>query len=177
MDFPEVRARFRAAGLETISWLNPDEFWLPHPIDEATPIVMRVGYEYLASDRTSKIQVPYQDRILNFDIASACTAKRLPTPSSRIKFEASLLKKHLDKWDSELIPVVQAVEPYAVYDSIFDIFRPNVLENVQSYKPVMTYRVASRCASKVLLPVAGILLLPFRGGLEDQMQDMIFGGL
>ena len=175
MDFPAVRARFKAAGLDTISWCNPDEFWFPHGWGEAPPLVTRVDYAYLGTDRIDGDVYQNRERELNLAIARACTSKKMPLPSTKIKFEVEELEKHLRKWNSEYIPVVQSLNPYAVYyNRPYDHFSPWLLREIQRYEPRINPRLHHMLKSAGVA-AASVILLPFTAGLEERMHEMISG--
>ena len=181
MDFPDAKAKFNAARLKTISWCNPDEFWLPHGWGEGTPLVKRVDHAYLLPDRIQR-QLAYWEgeHWLNLTIARACTASGLPPPSTTIRMDEEDLAKELNAWSSRMLPVIQSLTPYAVIhlenDSVQ--FSSPMMSAVQEYKPAINPRIRDALdwtVSKIGSGIYAIMPPPVKHALENCFDGIMYG--
>ena len=181
MDFPDVKDKFNAAGLETISWSNPDEFWLPHGLGEGTPLVKRVDYAYSLPDRTQGRLAYYSvEHWLNLTIARACTASGLQPPSTTIRIDEDDLARELNSWSSRMLPVIQSLAPYAVVYLKNDRvqFSSQMMRAVQEYKPAINPRIRDALDFTVRKIGSGIYAImppPVKHALEHAFDGMMYG--
>ena len=180
IDFPDVKAKFNAAGLETISSGNPDEFWVPNGWGGGTPLVQRVNHAYLLPDEEQRrLAYWHNEHWLNLTIARASTASGLPPPSTTIRIEEEDLARELNAWSSRMLPVTQSLAPYAVVHLENDRvqFSSPMMREVQEYKPTINPKIRDALdwtARKIFSGVYAIMPPPVKGALDHCFDGIMY---